>query len=125
MYDAVLGWQNRLRTEGHPKASIVNRLNRSTSRIQTYLQSKYVWLYCSLWMCTSCSVIVDASSNDEAKDAIVVLGKRRNLLFALLVEREDDYICIFPLAKRHERSANIMKSDGRWRERPYEYVCDC
>ncbi len=50
-------------------------------------------------------VVVDASRNDEARDAIIALDKRWNLLFVVFVEREDDYIRIISARKatRQER----------------------
>ena len=37
-------------------------------------------------------VVVDASRNGEARDVIIALDKRLNLLFVVFIEREDDYI---------------------------------
>ena len=50
-------------------------------------------------------VVVDASRNDEARDAVIALDKRWNLLFVVFVEREDDYIRIVSARKatRKER----------------------
>ena len=50
-------------------------------------------------------VVVDASRNDEARDAIIALDKQWNLLFVVFVEREDDYIRIVSARKatRKER----------------------
>ena len=50
-------------------------------------------------------VVVDASRNDEARDAVIALDKRWNLLFVVFVEREDDYIRIVSARKatRQER----------------------
>ncbi|MEM8506054.1 MAG: BrnT family toxin [Cyanobacteria bacterium P01_D01_bin.1] len=44
-------------------------------------------------------VVVDASRNDEAGDAVIALDKRWNLLFVVFVEREDDYIRIVSARK--------------------------
>ena len=50
-------------------------------------------------------VVVDASRNDEARDAVIALDKRWNLLFVVFVECEDDYIRIVSARKatRQER----------------------
>ncbi|MEL7144280.1 MAG: BrnT family toxin [Cyanobacteria bacterium J06643_4] len=50
-------------------------------------------------------VVVDASRNDESRDAVIALDKRWNLLFVVFVEREDDYIRIVSARKatRQER----------------------
>lgn len=50
-------------------------------------------------------VVVDASRNDEARDAVIALDKRWNLLFVVYVERENDYIRIVSARKatRQER----------------------
>ena len=50
-------------------------------------------------------VVVDASRNDEARDAVIGLDTRWNLLFVVFVEREDDYIRIISArrATRKER----------------------
>lgn len=50
-------------------------------------------------------VVVDASGDDEARDAVIALDRRWNLLFVAFVEREDDYIRIVSARKatRKER----------------------
>ena len=50
-------------------------------------------------------VVVDASRNDEARDAVIALDKRWNLLFVVFALREDDYIRIVSArrATRKER----------------------
>ena len=50
-------------------------------------------------------VVVDASRNDEARDAVIGLDTRWNLLFVVFVEREDDHIRIISArrATRKER----------------------
>jgi uncharacterized protein len=50
-------------------------------------------------------VVVDASRNDEARDAIIGLDRRWNLLYVVHVEREDDMIRIISARKatRQER----------------------
>lgn len=50
-------------------------------------------------------VVVDASQNYEARDAIIGLDKRWNLLYVVYVEREDDKIRIISArrATRQER----------------------
>ena len=49
--------------------------------------------------------VIDASQNNEARDAAIALDKRWNLLFVVFVEREDDYIRIVSARKatRKER----------------------
>lgn len=123
------------------RANHVSWFCSSMNCAKTYLQNKYVCLYCTLWMCTSCSaalpssgmtrrqeltrsntmvspflkplkpssipllVVVDASGDDEARDAVIALDRRWNLLFVAFVEREDDYIRIVSARKatRKER----------------------
>ncbi|GET37246.1 BrnT family toxin [Microseira wollei] len=50
-------------------------------------------------------VVVDASRNDEARDAIIGLDRRWNLLYVVHIEREDDMIRIISARKatRQER----------------------
>ncbi len=50
-------------------------------------------------------MVVDASRNDEARDAIIGLDRRWNLLYVVFIEREDDMIRIISARKatRKER----------------------
>jgi hypothetical protein len=50
-------------------------------------------------------VVVDASRNDEARDAVIGLDRRWNLLYVVFVERENDIIRIISARKatRKER----------------------
>lgn len=50
-------------------------------------------------------VVVDASRNDEARDAVIGLDRRWNLLYVVHIEREDDMIQIISAreATRKER----------------------
>jgi uncharacterized DUF497 family protein len=51
-------------------------------------------------------VVVDASRNDEARDAVIGLDTRWNLLFVVHIEREDNTIRIISARKatRQERA---------------------
>ena len=44
-------------------------------------------------------VVVDASRNDEERDAVIGLDKRWNLLYVVYVERENDLIGIISARK--------------------------
>lgn len=44
-------------------------------------------------------IVVDASRNDEARDAVIGLDKRWSLLFVVYVEREEDMIRIISARK--------------------------
>ena len=50
-------------------------------------------------------VVVDASRNDEARDAVIGLDRRWNLLYVVYIERENDSIRIISARKatRKER----------------------
>lgn len=50
-------------------------------------------------------VVVDASRNDEARDAVIGLDRRWNLLYVVYIERENDIIRIISARKatRKER----------------------
>ncbi len=50
-------------------------------------------------------VVVDASRNDQARDAIIGLDRRWNLLYVVFIERENDMIRIISVRKatRKER----------------------
>jgi uncharacterized DUF497 family protein len=50
-------------------------------------------------------IVVDASRNDEARDAIIGMDRRWNLLYVVHIERDDDVIRIISARKatRKER----------------------
>jgi uncharacterized protein len=50
-------------------------------------------------------VVVDASRNDEVRDAVIGLDRRWNLLYVVYIERENDIIRIISARKatRKER----------------------
>jgi hypothetical protein len=50
-------------------------------------------------------IVVDASRNDKARDAVIGLDRRWNLLYVVFVERENDIIRIISARKatRKER----------------------
>jgi len=50
-------------------------------------------------------VVVDASRNDEARDAVIGLDRHWNLLYVVFIERENDIIRIISArrATRKER----------------------
>ena len=52
-------------------------------------------------------VVVDASRNDEARDAVIGIDTRWNLLYVVYIEREDNRIRIISARKatRQERAA--------------------
>ena len=52
-------------------------------------------------------MVVEASRNDEARDAVIGLDKRWSLLFVVYIERENDSIRIISARKaiRKEREA--------------------
>ncbi|MEG5173851.1 BrnT family toxin [Microcoleus sp. B3-D7] len=51
-------------------------------------------------------VVVDASRNEEARDAVIGLGRRWNLLYVVHIEREENVIRIISARKatRQERA---------------------
>lgn len=55
-------------------------------------------------------VVVDASRNDEARDAVIALDKRWNLLFVVFVEREDDYIRIVSARKATRKERELYET---------------
>ncbi len=55
-------------------------------------------------------VVVDASRSDEARDAVIALDKRWNLLFVVFVEREDDYIRIVPARKATRKERELYEA---------------
>lgn len=58
-------------------------------------------------------VVVDASRNDEERDAVIGLDRRWNLLYVVYIERENDMIRIISArTTRHVRNVNIMKAEA-------------
>lgn len=55
-------------------------------------------------------VVVDASRNDDARDAVIALDKRWNLLFVVFVEREDDYIRIVSARKTTRKERKLYET---------------
>ena len=53
-------------------------------------------------------VVVDASRNDEARDAVIALDRRWNLLFVVFVEREDDYVRKRVRSQSDSKGARIL-----------------
>ena len=54
-------------------------------------------------------MVIDASHNDEARDVIISLDRRWNLLHVVFIEREDDMIRIILSVRPHKKSVNTMK----------------
>ena len=48
-------------------------------------------------------VVVDASRNDEARDAVIGLDRRWNLLYVVFIERENDIIRVISARKATRR----------------------
>ena len=57
-------------------------------------------------------VVVDASRNDEARDAVIGLDRCWNLLYVVYIERETTAFGSFQPVKRHARNVNIMKIEA-------------
>lgn len=55
-------------------------------------------------------VVVDASRNDEARDAIIGLDIQWRLLFVVYIEREDDLIRIISARKATRREREYYES---------------
>ena len=55
-------------------------------------------------------VVVDASRNDEARDAVIGLDKRWNVLFVVYIEREDDTIRIISARKATRKEREYYES---------------
>ena len=55
-------------------------------------------------------VVVDASRNDEARDAAIALDKRWNLLFVVFIEREDNYIRIVSARKATRKERELYET---------------
>ena len=55
-------------------------------------------------------VVVDASRNDEARDAIIGFDKRWNLLYVVFIERENDIIRIISARKATRKEREYYES---------------
>ncbi|MEM9220741.1 MAG: BrnT family toxin [Cyanobacteria bacterium P01_F01_bin.150] len=55
-------------------------------------------------------IVVDASRNDEARDAVIGLDKRWNVLFVVYIEREDDTIRIISARKATRKEREYYES---------------
>jgi|SRR6478672_4503218 len=55
-------------------------------------------------------VVVDASRNDEARDAVIGLDKRWNLLYVVYIERENDLIRIISARKATRKEREYYES---------------
>lgn len=55
-------------------------------------------------------VLVDASRNDEARDAVIGLDTRWNLLFVVHIEREDNTIRIISARKATRQEREIYEN---------------
>ena len=55
-------------------------------------------------------VVVDASRNDEARDAIIGLDRRWNLLYVVFIERENDTIRIISARKATRKEREYYES---------------
>ena len=58
-------------------------------------------------------VVIDASRNDEARDAAIGLDRRWNLLYVIFIEREDDMIRII-ISVRSVFSKIVSQSFISW-----------
>ncbi len=55
-------------------------------------------------------IVVDASRNDEARDAIIGLDRRWNLLYVVFIERENDTIRIISARKATRKEREYYES---------------
>lgn len=55
-------------------------------------------------------VVIDASRNDEARDAVIGLDKRWNLLYVVYIERENDMIRIISARKATRKEREYYES---------------
>ena len=55
-------------------------------------------------------VVVDASRNDEARDAVIGLDRRWNLLYVVYIEREQEMIRIISARKATRMERDIYES---------------
>ncbi|MDB9392140.1 BrnT family toxin [Microcystis aeruginosa] len=55
-------------------------------------------------------VVVDASRNDEARDAIIGLDRRWNLLYVVYIEPENDIIRIISARKATRKEREYYES---------------
>jgi uncharacterized DUF497 family protein len=56
-------------------------------------------------------VVADASRNDEARDAVVGLDRRWNLLYVVYIERENDTIRIISARKATRKEREYYESE--------------
>ncbi|WP_331001333.1 BrnT family toxin [Nostoc sp. WHI] len=55
-------------------------------------------------------VVVDASRNDEERDAVIGLDRRWNLLYVVYIERENDMIRIISARKATRKEREYYES---------------
>ncbi len=55
-------------------------------------------------------MVVDASRNDEARDAVIGLDRRWNLLYVVFIERENDIIRIISSRKATRKEREYHES---------------
>ncbi|MEQ9355074.1 BrnT family toxin [Coleofasciculus sp. F4-SAH-05] len=55
-------------------------------------------------------VVVDASRNDEARDAVIGLDKRWNLLYVVHIERDDDMIRVISARKATKKEREYYEN---------------
>jgi len=55
--------------------------------------------------------VVDASRNDEARDAVIGLDKRWNLLYVVYIERENDMIRIISARKATRKERDYYEGE--------------
>jgi uncharacterized DUF497 family protein len=55
-------------------------------------------------------IVVDASRNDEARDAVIGLARRWNLLYVVYMEREDDTIRIISARRATRKERDYYES---------------
>lgn len=55
-------------------------------------------------------VVVDASRNDEARDAVIGLDRRWNLLYVVFIERENDVIWIISARRATRKELEFYES---------------
>lgn len=56
-------------------------------------------------------VVVDASRNDEARDAIIGLDRRWNLLYVVYIERENDMIRMISARKATRKERDYYEGE--------------
>lgn len=55
-------------------------------------------------------MVFDASRNDEARDAVIGLDRRWNLLYVIYIERENDMIRIISARKATRKEREYYES---------------